>query len=130
MYGGDVRPELFLILSKTPSHAISNCSGESMRLMFGAAGWKIVAVPLKQARKVCQSRLLKAVKNVDRASSIEVVFGFANGFSCATADPTIAAAKTKKPTKHFFLCICNTPVLRTKDSTMIVRSGLPIYMLF
>jgi hypothetical protein len=43
------------------------------------------------------------------------VFGFANGFSCATADPTVAAAKTKKPTtKHSLRSMSNTPVSRTK----------------
>jgi hypothetical protein len=99
MYGGDVRPELFLILSKTPSHAFTKESGESMRLMFGAAGWKMVAVGLKQLRNACQSRLSKAVRNTNNASSIEG----APGFSCATFDSKIAAVDASKPkAKKFF----------------------------
>jgi hypothetical protein len=99
MYGGEVRPELFLILSKTPSHAFSNKSGESMRLMLGAAGWKMVAVRLKQFRNAGQSRLSKAVRNADNASSIEAL----PGFSCATADSKMAVVDASKPkTKNFF----------------------------
>jgi hypothetical protein len=38
IYGGLSRPDRFLILANTPSHAFSKASGESIRLIFGEAG--------------------------------------------------------------------------------------------
>src|ERR1700722_4956026 len=117
MYGGEVRPELFLILSKTPSHAFSNCSGESMSFVFGAAGWKIVAVVLKQVRKACQSRLSKAVTNADKASSTEAVFGSADLCCRATIACEVAIANNPT-TMYFFQCM-----LRTSDHPRSISAG-------
>src|ERR1700723_3834606 len=66
-----------------------------MRLLLGAAGWKMVAVVLKQARKACQSRLSNAVTNADKASSTEADFACAELCSCATTACRVAIANTQ-----------------------------------
>jgi hypothetical protein len=92
------------------SHAFSNFAGESIRLMLGGAGWKIVAVLLKLARKAGQSRLSKAVKNADKASSTEAAFEFNTDFSCVIADSVPAVINANRPTtKYFFLSIPGAP---------------------
>ena len=68
----------------------------------------MAGVLLKQVREASQSRLSKAVKNPDKASSIEAAFGFANVFSCATTDSTIAVVNTKKPTNQVLLSVHNS----------------------
>jgi hypothetical protein len=77
-----VRPEFFLILSKTPSQAVSKSSGESILFRFGAVGWKIVGESLKQALNAFQSRLLNAVRNLVNETSIESGFETGRVFSC------------------------------------------------